>query len=167
MAVSMLGIKINYKFTHKGKMEKKVRTKESSGKSAEMGFVNHPFTSPNTVVPRKSRWTLAHADYPIHWWIKSIKADYVNKEMHIEAYDDAKGDVFTWTQALLLHPKEHGPLTLSHLDGSGQTISSLKFLDLKLGTHHTEYAYGVNDVLQHKITISYGKVERHNEVLEK
>jgi hypothetical protein len=146
---------------------RRVTTKESNVKQNPMGFAGHPVTSPSIVVPRKSRWLLTNKEHPnFHWWMKSLITDYVNKKIKIEVYDDSKGDVFNWSQDILNTPKTHGPLHLAHLDGHGTTISSITFSDLKLVEHLTEYEYGTNDVLLHKVTVGYSKVERQNEIKE-
>jgi hypothetical protein len=130
-----------------------------------MGFICHPVTSSSTIMPRKSRWTLTNTDHPnILWWMKSVKTDYVNKKIKIEIYDDAKGDVFNWTQSLLIAPKSHGPLVLTHLDGCGEVIAFLEFSGLTVNEHYTDYEYGMSDVLMHTLIINYQKVKRHNEI---
>jgi hypothetical protein len=125
-------------------------------------FVNHPITL-TSAITKKYRWTLANANHPnIIWWNKSLKTDYFNKKIHIEIYDDTKGDVFNWVQDLLKNPKSHSPLILTHFDNCGESIAFLEFADLKIAEHSTEYDYGTNNILFHKIIISYQKISRKN-----
>jgi hypothetical protein len=126
-------------------------------------FSVHPVTSSSTTIPRKSRWTLTNEDHPnILWWMKALKNDYLNKKNFIEIYDDSKGDVFNWLQDLIANPKSHKPLVLTHYDNAGEVIASLKFSDLKITEHSTDYDYGTSSVLLHKITVTYQKLERQN-----
>ena len=82
--------------------EVKCTIKEKKVEKTKTDMYGHPAHSPTIVIPRTFRWTLANENHPeIHWWMKSIKTDYVGKKINIEIFDDAKGTVFNWIQALV------------------------------------------------------------------
>lgn len=125
----------------------------------------HPAQSPSIVIPRTFRWTLTNENYPdIHWWMKSLKTDYVGKKITLEVFDDAKGAIFNWIQSLVDEDKNASTAVLTHLDGTGNPISLLNFGGMKIEDHMTSYDYGNSDVLTHKVVISYTKVKRTNQL---
>lgn len=143
--------------------EIKCKVKEKRLEKPTTNMQGHPVHSPNIIIPRTFRWTLTnenHAD--IHWWMKNIKTNFVDKEIIIEMFDDAKGVVFNWLQALVNKDKDANAITLAHLDGCGDEISSINFLGLKIKNHITEYDYGSSEILTHKVTISYNRIDRTN-----
>lgn len=137
--------------------------KSKTEDNANMGFGGHPASSPNTVFPRSFRWTLnSEKDYDIHWWMKSLKTDFVNKAIIIDVYDDAQGVVFDWLQAIINEGSKK--LTLTHFDGCGTAITKINFIGLKLDSHITDYDYSKSEVLTHKVVILYKKIERLNKL---
>jgi hypothetical protein len=145
--------------------EVKCIIKEKKVEKQKTDMEGHPAHSPNIVIPRTFRWTLtneSHSD--IRWWMKSIKTDYVGKKITVEVYDDAKGAIFTWIQALVDEEKTATNAALTHFDGMGNAISVLNFTGLKIEDHMTSYDYGSSEVLTHKLVITYTKVKRTNEL---
>lgn len=126
---------------------------------------NIPMTGPlindvKLVFPRKFRWLLKSIKHPnIHYWMKSVNANFVNKSLTIVAYDEPTGCIFSWLQDL-----KGSDLILTHFDGCGGPISSLTFSNLNLVLHESAYDYDSNDVLTHNIVITYKKVERKNDL---
>lgn len=143
----------------------KCNIKEKRVEKPKNDMQGHPAQSANIVIPRTFRWTLTSENHrDIHWWMKSIKTDYVSKKIHIEVFDDAKGAVFAWLQALVERDKNADSVTLTHLDGAGDAISLINFAGLTIEDHVTSYDYGNSEVLTHKIAIRYGKVKRVNQL---
>lgn len=135
--------------------------KEKKVEKPKTDMNTHPAQSPTIVIPRTFRWTLTNENHPdIHWWMKSLKTDYVSKKIILEVFDDAKGAIFSWIQALVDGDKNANTAVLTHLDGSGNPISLLNFAGLKIEDHMTNYDYGNSDVLTHKLIVSYAKVKR-------
>jgi hypothetical protein len=140
----------------------KIKEKREPKQSVNMG--EHPAQTPHIVIPRTFRWTLTNESHPeIHWWMKSVKSDYVNKKLLLEVFDDAKGHVFNWIEALVnKNPEACKQLTLTHLDGCGDTISLINFDGLTIEDHVTSYDYGNSEVLTHKLTVFYKNSKRVN-----
>lgn len=137
--------------------------REPKPKAVDMGA--HPARSSNIVIPRTFRWTLTNKAHPeIHWWMKSLKSDYVNKRILIEVFDDAKGQIYNWIEALIKEAPDSVDLTLTHLDGCGDTIALITFDGLKIADHVTHYDYGSSEVLTHKLTIAYKTSKRTNDL---
>lgn len=144
--------------------EIKCKVKEKKLEKPTVDMQGHPVYSPNIIIPRTFRWTFTNENHSdIHWWMKNIKTNYANKEIVIEIFDDAKGIVFNWLQALVNKDKNANSLTLAHLDSCGDVISSINFIGLKVENHLTNYDYSSSEVLTHKVTISYNKIERSNQ----
>lgn len=134
-------------------------------KSKKIDMSGHPAHSPTIVIPRTFRWTLTNENYPdIHYWMKSLKTDYAGKKLIIEVFDDAKGTIFNWLQALVDNEKAASGITLTHLDGCGTAISLITFAGLKIEDHLTNYDYGSSEILTHKVIIGYKNVKRINEL---
>lgn len=132
-----------------------------------MGVSNHPGLSDNTIIPRSFRWTLSNDEHPqIHWWMQSVLTDYINKNIKIDIFDDAKNDVFNWLQALVDQEVASTNLKLTHFDGAGNTITIINFGGLKLKEHTVQYDYKSSDVLTHKLTVCYNKISRTSPKLE-
>lgn len=147
-------------------MDRDVRCsiKEKKIEKPKTDMQGHPAHSPTLVIPRAFRWTLTNENHPeIHYWMKSLKTDYVGKKLILEVMDDAKGAVFNWIQALVNEDKNANLATLTHFDGAGTAISLISFTGLKIEDHLTHYDYGNSEVLTHKVIISYNKVKRVNE----
>ena len=143
----------------------KIKEKKAEKPKTDMTTAGHPAASATIVIPRTFRWTLVNENHPdIHWWMKTIKTDYVAKKITIEVMDDAKGTIFNWIQALVEADKSASTLTLTHLDGCGTPISLINFINLKIEDHITAYDYGNSDILTHKLVISYSKIKRVNEL---
>lgn len=143
----------------------KCKIKEKKVEKPKMDMGSHPAQSASIVIPRTFRWTLTNENHPdIHWWMKSLKTEYVNKKLIIEIFDDAKGAIFNWLQALVDKDKNSDNLTLTHLDGASEAISLINFSGLKIEDHITNYDYGNSEVLTHKIIISYSKAKRSNQL---
>ncbi len=133
-------------------------------KSEKNNMYDHPAQSSRTIIPRTFRWTLTNENHPeIHYWMKSIKTDYVNKKIIMQVYDDAKGTVFNWLQALVDKNKNASEATLTHFDSSGETISLISFSGLTLDEHLTEYDYKSSEILTHKVILLYKKANRENQ----
>ncbi len=140
-----------------------IKEKKAEKPKTDMGTANHPASSSTIVIPRAFRWTLTndkHSD--IHWWVKTINTDYVGKKLIIEVFDDCKGAVFAWLQALINEEKDANTLNLTHLDGCGNSISLINFYNLKIEDHSTSYDYGNSDVLTHKVVVGYKTIKRIN-----
>jgi hypothetical protein len=147
-------------------MDREVRCsiKEKKIEKAKVDMQGHPAHSPNIIIPRTFRWTLTNENYPdIHYWMKSIKTEYAGKRIIIEVFDDAKGAVFSWIQALVDENKNAATATLTHLDGCGIPISLINFIGLKIADHSTAYDYGSSEILTHKVVITYNNVKRINQ----
>jgi hypothetical protein len=148
-------VKVNIK-------ESKIDSKNSG---IDMGFGDHPANNPKIILPRTFRWTLTSESHPeIRWWFQSLKTDYVNKQIILEIYDDTKGVVYDWLQAIVSNPSKEDKLTLTHYDGCGAPLYLINFFGLKTTEHSTIYDYGKSEVLTHKIIISYKKIKRVNDL---
>jgi hypothetical protein len=143
----------------------KCSIKEKKIEKPKTDMQGHPAHSPTIIIPRTFRWTLTNENHPdIHWWMKSLKTDYVSKKIIIDVFDDAKGAVFNWIQALVDADKTANTIVLTHLDGCGDAISLISFVGLKIEDHMTHYDYGSSEVLTHKVIIAYNKVKRTNQL---
>lgn len=130
-------------------------------KSKNMGVSNHPGLLDETIIPRAFRWTLTNEEHPqIHWWMQSVLNDYINKNISVEVFDDAKDDVFNWLQALVDQEVGATNLKLTHFDSKGNAITVINFTGLKIKEHTVAYNYNSSDVLTHKLVISYNKISR-------
>ena len=142
----------------------KIKEKRKPKTRNDMGASN-PATMPNAIIPRTFRWTLNNLNHPnIRWWMKLLKTDYINKLLFIEVFDDSKGQVFDWIEALINKVENSDILTLTHFDAQGDSISMIEFKELKLENHITNYDYSNSDILTHKLTISYKKIKRIDEL---
>jgi len=145
--------------------EARCTIREKKVEKPKIDMDSHPAQSASIVIPRTFRWTLANENYPdIRWWVKSLKTDYVCKKIILEVFDDAKGAIFSWIQALVEEDKNASTAALTHLDGSGNPISLINFSGLKIEDHMTSYDYSNSDILTHKVVISYAKVKRTNQL---
>lgn len=131
-------------------------------KSKNMGVSNHPGLADSAIIPRAFRWTLTNEEHnQIHWWMQSVLTDYINKNITIEVFDDAKDNVFNWLQALVDQEVGATHLKLTHFDGTGNAITVINFNGLKIKNHTVAYNYNSSDVLTHKLVISYNKISRN------
>jgi hypothetical protein len=129
--------------------------------SKKMGVSDHPGLLEPTIIPRKFRWILTNEEHPqIQWWMQKVLTDYINKYISIEIFDDAKDNVFNWLQALVDQEVGATNLKLTHLDDTGSIITIINFNGLKIKEHTVAYDYNSNDVLTHKIIISYNRISR-------
>jgi len=147
-------------------MEKEVKCTIKENRTSQKiksDMHGHPATLLNAIIPRTFRWTLTSDLHPdIHWWMKSIKTDYVNKKLSIEVFDDAKGNIYNWLESLI--NKELNKVILTHLDGCGDAISLIEFSSLEIKEHSTDYDYKSSGILTHRITINYKKSRRVNQL---
>jgi len=143
----------------------KCKIREKRSEKPKMDMQGHPAHSPTIVIPRAFRWTFTNENHPeIHYWMRTMKTDYVNKKIILEVMDDAKGTVFDWLQALVDKNKNASTATLTHFDGAGTPITIINFVGLKIEEHLTEYDYGSSEVLTNKVVLSYYKTSRINQV---
>jgi hypothetical protein len=143
-------------------MDQEKTNKEKAEKFMNMGLGK--LASPEIIFPRAFRWTFHPAGHDeTRWWFTKLKVDYKNKFIEINAYDDVKGEVHAWLNAMTTDASCR-EAQLRHYDGCGRTIYVIDFMGLEVQEHTVTYDYGSSEVITHVLKISFRRAKRTNDL---
>ena len=125
-----------------------------------MGMADHPFSSPNAVIPRAFRFTVeTDLDTKFQHFVKDLEIDWVAKNIRMSLYETIDFDSYEVIEAYTSQ-KCKLPLTVMLYDGCGNKIMAYRFNDVACHTYSTPLDYASSDVLTAKVVFSYKSVER-------
>lgn len=123
-------------------------------------ITSNSMTEADHLYARSFRWLMYTDRHPdIHTWMKRLKMDHVKKQIYFEAYEDTTGQVSDMLEMLVVADNKE-KLTLDHLDAKHKVQFTLLFTGLQVIEHTTKYDYKSNDVLTHRVRVSFKKMER-------
>lgn len=112
----------------------------------------------NVTFGRMFRFTLEANNLPKHF-VKSVNVDYHNKTIKFVCMDAQIGDEgfhgLVWAYRLSKKLLLEETLTLTAYDGCGTTLYEVKFFDLSLAGHTSEFDYMPSDESTQTVTVKF------------
>jgi len=144
--------------TNQLKQANKDPNKDQPNKLKNMGLGD--LGSPRMIFVRTFRWTLEAPSHPkVNMWVQKFNANYKDKTVEIEAFEDMDGHVHEWITDIVADACPRN-FIINHYDGCGNTIFTNTYSDIEIKEHKVEYDYSKSDVLTHKLKMSYRQLQR-------